>query len=149
MNAPHGSAPCGAFWRFPPPTTYPAQPHRRVIGVTVFKPLHNALVAFEMARDTYIEASKARDAETAIEALVQGMQAADSILTFLGHIEPYECGNCESCTANAETRRADMQAAVDADPELSPSGPLGMHLSPEEEASVRKLLDEAFGEEDK
>lgn len=115
----------------------------------MYQPLEDAAFAFADARDTYIEAAKTPDdpdaSTRAVQALISALAHADAILSFLGFIDPYECGECPSCKAKAAARRDEMQAAVDADPVLSPTGPLGPHLTPAEEALARKLLAEAFG----
>lgn len=110
----------------------------------MFKPLSDSAEQFQIARDDYLEASKAQNAEAAIDALVRGMQAADAILVFLGYVEPFECGECDACQANGAARRAEMEAALENDPDLSirDNGPL---LDPAQEAAARKLLLDVFG----
>lgn len=111
----------------------------------MFKPLQDSAEQFQIARDDYLEASKAQNAEAAIDALVRGMQAADAILVFLGYCEAYECGECEGCKANGAARRSEMEAAMEADPDLSVAvnGPL---LSDEDNAAARSLLLSVFGD---
>ncbi len=111
----------------------------------MFKPLNDASDDFANARDDYQEASKEQNAEAAIDALVRGMQAADAVLSFLGFVEPYECGDCESCKANGDARRSEMEAAVENDPSLSVrnNGPL---LDPAADAESRRLLLSVFGD---
>ena len=66
----------------------------------MFQPLATAVKAFEAARTDYITAVKAQDAEAAHEALADAVAAADAVLTFLGYVEPYACGECDACQAN-------------------------------------------------
>jgi hypothetical protein len=110
----------------------------------VFQPLAHAADDFAIARDDYLEASAEQNAEAAVDALIRAVQAADAVLSFLGFIEPYECGDCPACKARGAERRAEMEAAVEADPALSvkDNGPL---MSPDEEARVRRLLADVFG----
>ena len=67
----------------------------------MFQPLATAVRAFETARADYIAAAKAQDAEAAYEALADAVAAADAVLVFLGYVEPYACGECDACKANA------------------------------------------------
>jgi hypothetical protein len=68
----------------------------------MFSPLASAAKAFEATRATYIAAVAAGDADAAHEALADAVAIADNILTFLGYIEPYACGECDACQHNAE-----------------------------------------------
>lgn len=111
----------------------------------MFQPLEDAAEEFATARDDYAAASKAQSAEAAIPALLRALRSADAILSFLGYVEPYECGDCDACQANAAARRDAMQTAVNTDPDLSPAGPLGAALSADENASARALLESIFG----
>lgn len=67
----------------------------------MFQPLATAATAFEAARTAYITAAKAGDAEAAHDALADAVAAADGILSFLGYVTPYACGECDACQANA------------------------------------------------
>lgn len=105
----------------------------------MYQPLENAAQAFAEARDEYMQAAQAQDAHKGALALRKALYTADSILTFLGMVHRYECGDCESCKTTAAERAAEMQAAVDADPAFA-----GPHLSEDEEATARALLADAF-----
>lgn len=109
----------------------------------MFEPLAQTADEFAMARLDYIEASKAQDAELALDALVRAVQAADAILIFLGMVDPAECGECDGCKARAAARRAEMEEAIENDPALSvkDNGPL---LSEDDEATARRLLAAIF-----
>jgi hypothetical protein len=67
----------------------------------MFKPLASASKAFEAARSAHIAAVQAGDADAAHEALAEAVSAADAVLVFLGYVEPYACGECDACKANA------------------------------------------------
>lgn len=67
----------------------------------MFQPLADAAETFAAARDRYIAAYYARDNEAAVAALHEATSTANQILAFLGLIEPYACGECANCKANA------------------------------------------------
>lgn len=117
----------------------------------MFKPLEDTAEQFQIARDDYLEASREQNAEAAIDALVRAVAAADAILVHLGLAEAYECGDCEGCKANGAARRAEMEAAVENDPDLSTSAH-GALLSDEDNAAAKRLLASIFedpaGDED-
>lgn len=91
----------------------------------MFQPLATAAQAFTAARADYIDAVKANRAEAAHEALADAIAAADALLTFIGLVEPYACGECAACKANAAVSEDEdtfrrLLSSVDFDAAVNP-----------------------------
>jgi hypothetical protein len=99
----------------------------------MFEPIKTAADAFAEARDAYIKAIKNKDVEAAFHALADGFDYADAILTFLGFTEPYACGDCDACQANAAAA-----VTVHTSPAYS--------MTADDEATARALLGSIFGD---
>jgi hypothetical protein len=67
----------------------------------VFQPLSDAAETFAAARDRYMAALAAQDAEAAILAMQEAFANANAILVFVGLVPPYACGECTNCQSNA------------------------------------------------
>lgn len=79
------------------------------------------------------------------EALAVAAQAARQILEHIGLVDPFECGTCPACIANKAANAAEVRAAVETDPDLSPTVH-GKALTEAEESAAERLLREVFGD---
>jgi hypothetical protein len=113
--------------------------------------LESAAIAYTEAREIAYSAWEAAGRVPSLaeyKAMSIMVQAAEIMLTHVGLVDPFECGECDACQANAEARREQAQAAVDADPDLGPGAAPAhdaVRLSDVEDAEARRLLADLGG----
>jgi hypothetical protein len=101
----------------------------------VFQPLSDAVENFAVARDRYVAAVTAKDSEAAVAALYEAFANANAILTFVGLVQPYACGECANCKANA-AHAAESVPLTDDEDETARRllGSVDFRINPEESA---------------